>query len=259
LIETLREGGAEVVVVAARDAAAVAHAGAKSAIVATVGATALREAIRGTDRPIVAAMCLRSQVERETVAAAPGRRVAGVALDVPLAAVAQQVRQLFPKVRRMGVLRRGGEGAGLQSLQAEAAAFEMRVELAECDGPADLVAAFLSLTGRADVVWCPADETLYSATTVKPLMLASLHHRLATVGFSEGIVRAGAVAGVMPVYEAIGERAARMALARPEGAGAWRLEGPPELHVWVNRRVLRILGLDYDAPKRGDGDVEIID
>lgn len=251
LTERLQAGGQGFVRANSADAASIERQGAGSEAAVAIGVGALREALRRTDLPVVAAMCLRSQLETAAAEAAPHRPISGVALDIAAADAAVEVRKLFPSVRRLGVLRGRGRGEPRSALQAAVERAGLSLELRECDGPAELVDAFVSMRPDADAVWCPADAELYSATTVKPLILASLKTRLAVVGFSSGIVRAGAAAGLLPDFRAIGERAADLVLAATPPRGRLAIEECPRYRVAVNRRVLRILGL-----KLGPSDVE---
>ncbi len=115
--------------------------------------------------------------------------------------------------------------------------------------PEELLRGFASLKGKVDFVLCFPDSTLYNSATIKPLILASLEHRLPIVGFSPNFVRAGAAAGVYPDFREIGRQAGRVA----RGCGS-TCPGTEEtarvLNVAVNQRVERLLGLEHDPAAR---------
>jgi len=117
-----------------------------------------------------------------------------------------------------------------------------------CNGAEDLVRVFATLRGQADFVWCRPDNSLYDATTVRSLIMASLRLQLPLVGFSSSFVRAGAATGVWADYREIGLQTAdavRRCLLRQPGTP--QSEPPRKLKIAVNERVIRLMGLDYKA------------
>jgi ABC-type uncharacterized transport system substrate-binding protein len=111
-----------------------------------------------------------------------------------------------------------------------------------------LLKALSALQGKVDFVLCMPDPDLYNAVTIKPLVMASLEHRLPLVGFSPSFVRAGAAAGIFPDYRDLGRQAAEMAQHLLRGEERTADESPRKLQVAINQRVARLLGVDF----RGD-------
>jgi ABC-type uncharacterized transport system substrate-binding protein len=127
--------------------------------------------------------------------------------------------------------------------------------IAQVKGPPELLRAFVSLDGKADLVLTLPDGALYNSATVKPLILASIEHRLPVIGFSAAFVRAGAAAGVFIDFREAGRRAAEAALRGDAGRAQRAVDPALKLRVAVNQRVLRLLGMAYE---RG-GDVETLE
>ncbi|PWU07791.1 MAG: hypothetical protein C5B51_09030 [Terriglobia bacterium] len=170
---------------------------------------------------------------------------AHVILDLPLQKVLGVMRVLLPQHRRVGIIRsrlRAYETAEILEAAARKEGFTAIV--VDCEGPGGLLKAVATFSGRVDILLCLPDAELYNAVTIKPLMLASLGHRLPVVGFSPAFVRAGAVVGIYPDYEDIGRQTAEMALRIMRGEGRGFEEGPRKVHAAVNERVARLLGID---------------
>ena len=154
-----------------------------------VGKDALHAlSVAKTVSPVVGTMMLRED------AAAEGAPSAGeVVLDVPSRRLFEELHSLFPEKMRLGVLVSANDERG--GLAAHGREMGFSVEFAEVETPQRLLAAFLSLKGRADLVVLLPNARLYNSATVRPLILASLENRLPIVGFSSTFVRAGSGGG----------------------------------------------------------------
>lgn len=206
--------------------------------VIAVGSRALAEVrAKHTAVPVIASMMLRSDVE------AGGRRVD---LELPLAAQLQSMRTLWPRKLRVGIIRGPAQAReGADALEAVARKEGFAPIVVDCAGPAQLLKAVIALQGKVDFILCLPDGELYNPVTVKPLVLASLEHRLPLVGYSAAFVRAGAAAGLFPDYRDLGRQAAEMALAAVRGEErAWQ-ESPRKIQAAVNQRVMRLLGVEF--------------
>jgi ABC-type uncharacterized transport system substrate-binding protein len=221
-------------------------------VVVAVGSEAT-QALRGqgTPAPVISTMVLGKA--GQTL----GGRIAGaVTLDMPPGLVLRIVGKVFPQSRRLGALWNPARGAeGLSELTAEASRAGFVLRVAEAPDPSRLLAALDSLDGNADLVWCLPDETLYTPTTVKPLVLASLRKRLPLIGFSAAFARAGAAIGIYPDFREVGVQTAEMVRRYLEGQSRPGSEGPRKLKAVVNPKVVRLLGLRAVAPEQGSGSV----
>ncbi len=195
-------------------------------------------------------------VLRKSGPALGGRFVGAVTLDMPPPLVLRIVGEVFPRCKRLGLLWNPGRGAEtLAELAAAAGRTGFVVRTAEVSDPALLLAAFDSLAGNADLVWCLPDETLYTPTTVRPLVLASLRKRLPLIGFSAAFARAGAVIGIYPDFRDVGVQTAEMVRRYLDGQSRPGAEAPRKLRALVNLKVVRLLGLRPTAPEQGSGSV----
>lgn len=199
--------------------------------------------------PVISTMILAKSIQ------APASRIVGaVTLDMPPALVLRIVGKIFPQARRLGLLWSPARGAqSLSELTAEASRAGFVLRTAEVPDPSRLLAALDALEGKADLVWCLPDETLYTPTTVKPLVVASLRKRLPLVGFSAGFARAGAVIGIYPDFREVGAQTAGMVKRFLDGESRPGSETPRRLRAVVNLKVLRLLGLRAGVSEEAAG------
>ena len=195
------------------------------------------------DVPVICTMVLRHQ---------PGARpainaTATVLLDVPLTSLLAQLKQVFPAKTRLGIIRNPATHANIAAEQSRALQMGFTVRVLDCATPEHLLATFLELKDQVDFVWCLPDGSLYNSATIKPLILASIQHRLPIIGFSEGFVRAGAAVGIYADFHDVGLQTAELAQQLLAGRTIHSGDGPRKLKVAVNRSVIRLLGLRYVA------------
>ncbi|MBZ5727316.1 MAG: hypothetical protein LAP87_20245 [Acidobacteriia bacterium] len=208
-------------------------------LVVAVGSRALAEVqSHHGAAPVIATMVLR-----------PGEADASgghVDLDLPLSAQLQAMRALLPQRLRVGILRNPARSRySAEALEARARKEGYAAIVVDCGGPGSLLKAVGSLKGKVDFLLCFPDPDLYNPVTIKPLLVATLEDRLPIVGFSPAFVRAGAAAGIYPDYRETGRQTGEMALRVLRGEDRGASEGPRKIHIAVNQRVARLLGVDF--------------
>jgi ABC-type uncharacterized transport system substrate-binding protein len=198
----------------------------------------------GPSVPVVATMVL---------ARAPGsatyqKTVGTVTLDVPPAEILLRLKRLYPKRTRIALIR----GPGLSSVAASNVVDSARVQgyvvqVLDCPTPKVLLDVLVTLRDRVDFVWCLPDTSLYQGPTIQALILEAIRHRIPLIGFSEGLVRAGALVGFYPDYHEIGRQTAEAVSRHARGQPPVPVESPRALRAAVNERVMRALGVQYVA------------
>ena len=205
--------------------------------------------------PVICTMLLRSTPE-QYAAASP---TATISLDVSIQSLLARLKVLFPEKTRLGIIRNPALG-GLNSapLPARSQLQGFTVRVVECSGAEQLLAALDSLQGQVDFVWCLPDGRLYNSATIKPLILASIEHRLPLIGFSENFTRAGAAVGIYPDFRDIGLQTGEVARQVLDGQPLHAPEGPRRLRVAINQSVLRLPGLRYAPAAADSGEFSIL-
>ena len=201
------------------------------------------------DVPVLGTMILRS--DADSGKAAGNRTPSTIALDVPIDALADRLKEVFPGKTRLGIiLNPAWPGLSSAGLQALAKQHGLALHIAMCSRAEDVLAAFLSLKGQVDFVWCLPDNSVYNSVTVQALLLASLNNRLPIIGFSSSFVRAGALMGVYPDFREVGMQTAEAVRNYLAGRPLPTLETPRVFRVAVNQRVERLLGVQPSVLKK---------
>ena len=225
-----------------------------SGFAVAVGGDALRAlAAAKAQISVVTTMCFREDLKIVGFPPAGIRLAGALWLDLGIAQLAGGLRMAFPEARRIALLRNPSQGdpAGA-SARPHPLPSGMNVTVVDCAGPADLLPALGKLRGQVEFVVCLPDSSLYNQTTVEPLILASLEHRLPLVGFSASFVRAGAAVGVYPDFTDIGLQTAILAQrCQTEGADSPE-EYPRRTIVAANERVLHLLGREFRAREHAE-------
>jgi ABC-type uncharacterized transport system substrate-binding protein len=226
----------------------------KPELLVAVGSPAA-EAVGALDSslPVVATMVLG-----EVRHALEGKQPAAtIALDLPPDLVLSRLKQLYPKKTRIAVARGPGlSDATVAAIRAQARELGYEVQILECPGPKQLLEGLGPLRGHADFLWCFPDSALYAGPVVSELILRSIRVGLPLIGFSEGMVRAGALIGFYPDYGDVGRQTAEAVLRMLQGDPLPARHGPRKFRGAVNERVMRVLGLE---PARGGaGGLEVV-
>ncbi|MEO8096892.1 MAG: ABC transporter substrate binding protein [Acidobacteriota bacterium] len=222
-------------------------AAAKSPVVVAFGSRAAeRLALTDPSVPLVTTMVLEDAM---ALGKSP-QSVSTISLSVSPALILSKLKSAFPERRRLAVLVRPNSGPSRGSLIATAQRLGYVLEIIECASAKDVLAAFATLRGKVDFVWCLPDSVLFPAGAIPPILLASIRNELPVIGFSEGFVRAGAAVGFFPDYADIGVQTAEVVKRVLAKQDTSRMEFPRKVRMAVNDRVLRILGMD--RPKLSD-------
>lgn len=167
-------------------------------------------------------------------------RASAIYLEQPLKRQLAFIRFLMPEKRRIGVLlssRSNDQRSRLESL-AEQQGFDLQV--AEVVSAKQIGKQLRTLTARIDSLLALPDPTLYNSKTLAGILLTAYRDNIPVIGFSAGMVKAGAIAGIYSSPQTAGTEAA------DAGLGLLRGEAPFEAYptlfeARVNRSVARAL------------------
>jgi putative tryptophan/tyrosine transport system substrate-binding protein len=182
-----------------------------------------------------------------------GRPVAGVTIDVPIAAQIALIAQADPKARTLGMLYRAGAPDSKDQIDRvqEAMPAGWKLETVAVDQYGSVADAIDALTSRhIDVIWTNLDSGIYETATVRTLLLAGLRTNLPVFGFSPAFVRAGALIGIGVDPVAQGQQAAGLTLRllkNPSDGTIARIQVPEQFQIAVNLVVAEKLGVQLPS------------
>ncbi len=218
-------------------------------VIVAVGARAVSEVRQtGTDIPLIYAMVLDpAALDLPQPGDRDITRTTGVSMSISLDAQFAAMRELLPEGRTLGVLfnpRNSAEIIERARSVAKTYEFELLAQVVRDEG--EVLTAARLLLPRVDGLWSVADPTVLTYSNARRLLLQCLRARRPFFAVSEGYVRTGALAAVAADPEAVGRRAAQMALHVAEGGSIADVppEEPPGVEVFINRSTAGRLGLE---------------
>ena len=216
--------------------------------IVVVGSQAARKVVEsGTDIPLVYAMLLDPASHDLP---APGdlsvNGATGVSMSISLETQFKAMRAVFPRGRTIGVLYDPQNSSAMIERARKVAArhkFELVARAVHSEG--EVLSASRLLLAEVDGLWSIADSTVLTYSNARMLLLQCLRARRPFFAISEGYVRTGALSAVAADPQAVGRRAAEMALHIAEGGDVADIppEEPPEVQVFFNRSTAEWLGL----------------
>ena len=192
----------------------------------------------------------------------------GISTDIPLEAQVRLISDALPNARTMGMLYRSDAERSLALFKNVQASLPQgwRLEAVAVDKHGSPAEAIDTLLGKkVDVTWTAPDASVYDAATIRTLLLGAMRRKTPVFGYSDAVVRCGALLGVGLKAKTQGEQAAALVarlLNQPEpasrptthGGGPDRDPEPPKFRVIVNLIVAKELGLEIppDVIRRAD-------
>ncbi len=223
-------------------------------LIVTVGlaaaqSTIARQAGAAAPRPMLCLLIPRQTFERLASAGDSGasRRVSAVYIDQPLSRQLDLIRIALPGKERVGVVL-GPTSAGLaRELRDNARERALVVNAAEIAETGGVYGALQDVLRRSDLLLAIADPLAFGASTAYGVLLASYHAQIPVVGFSDSLVKAGALIAVFSTPRQQGRQGAEIAGRFLAGEAALpAAQFPRYFTVAVNYSVARSLGLPME-------------
>jgi hypothetical protein len=176
----------------------------------------------------------------------------GVNCNAPIKNQVDLIREILPDAKVIGVLVREGSEDGQARAQELGASLPegMTVETVVVSADVPFSAAVKELLSRPiDLVWTFPDEALFNEATTKSLLHSSLRKRKPVYGYSQDVVRAGALFGVTMDSQAQGRAVADLAFTLlshpgmgPQAASRFRDPRATNGTIALNLAVANVLG-----------------
>jgi len=180
-------------------------------------------------------------------------RVTGVTSDISPVQQVQWIRTVHPGVRSIAVLHSSHSKRTVAAIKEAAARIGMTCSAIEADRT-EFPKAIQALSDiECDGVLMIPDSQVYDSACVQRLLLWGIRQKKPVWGFSEAVVKAGAIAAQYPDAEAVGRQAAELVRSvigglEPAAAG---LQYPNHIETSVNDHTARMIGISLDERRIG--------
>jgi ABC-type uncharacterized transport system substrate-binding protein len=213
-------------------------------LVVSIGSRAAQAVARQPEKPTALHAFIPRQVWRElgTCCTETGYASA-IFIDQPMPRLMRLIAAVAPQASRVGTLLGPASHAWADELASAAVQAGFALETREIVDADELGSRLRLLTARNDVLLALPDATIYNRNTVYPVLLTSYSARVPVIGFSAGMVTAGAAAAAYMSPEDAGS-ALFDAVQGYLATGSLPPAGPSgHFSVAVNEDVLRSLRL----------------
>lgn len=165
-----------------------------------------------------------------------------------------KIKLLQPKLTRLAVVSSSADSALYLAELRKSAAGGPEIIDARVSGPAEIPDALRAIEGKADALWLSPDPALVTPQTFELIKQFSWDHNIPFYAPTEGLVGAGAAAGVSVTPEAAGRQAAEAARRQLAGLETGGILYPAELRLTVNLPSAAKSGLKIDPGALGKVD-----
>lgn len=170
-----------------------------------------------------------------------GENVFGVSLDIRPELKVEEARRIFGRSKRIGTV----YSAKTAPDYARAFPAELKVVKRTVGSEAELMDAFRRISGEIDFFLMLPDPAIYSANSIKQLMMESMRSRIPVIGLSSSYVSAGAVLSLDCDYADLGRQAGEMALEIFGGGEPGdRVQAPRKIRFSLNAVTAKLCGLE---------------
>jgi len=214
-------------------------------LLVSVGTKATQAALALHTRiPILAVLVPKASFDALAAPANEERRpISAIYLDQPYSRQLALIRLAFPERERVGVLLREQDRQKLDALLAAARVRKVQVVSELLPNGAAIVPALERLLAASDLLLVLPDALLYNKNDIQSVLLTSYRYHDPLVGYSQALVRAGAIMALYSTPAQIGYQAAEVAL-RSLNTGTLPVpQYPKYFTVSVNLQVARSLGI----------------
>ncbi|GBL45033.1 hypothetical protein SFMTTN_0837 [Sulfuriferula multivorans] len=218
---------------------------ANTSLLVSVGMKATRAALAlNTRAPILAVLVPKDSFDSLALPANEARRsISAIYLDQPYSRQLAMIRMAFPERRRIGVLLREKNRQKLEALLASARLQKIQVTGELIPNASEIIPALEHLLGASDMLLVLPDALLYNKNDIQGVLLTSYRYHVPLIGYSQALVRAGAIVALYSKPQQIGYHAAEVALRYLDTGDLPAPQYPKYFTVSINQQVARSLNI----------------
>ncbi|MHB1247177.1 MAG: ABC transporter substrate-binding protein [Sulfuriferula sp.] len=213
-------------------------------LLVSIGMRATRVALALNTRvPVLAVLVPKDSFNALVLSANEVRRpISAIYLDQPYSRQLAMIRLAFPERRSVGVLLREQSRLKLEALLASAKLQKIQVNGELISNTDEIVPSLEYLLASSDLLLVLPDAMLYNKNDIRGVLLTSYHYHVPLIGYSEALVRAGAIMALYSKPQQIGYQAAEV-VSHSIGASLPAPQYPKYFTVSINQQVARSLNI----------------
>ncbi|MGR3218889.1 MAG: ABC transporter substrate-binding protein [Candidatus Anammoxibacter sp.] len=199
-------------------------------IVYTIGANASKLAITNQISPVVFSLVLNPDVFSNS-------HVTGASLNIPFSKKLNNIKKVFPNVKRVGVIYSHGSTHMYNEISNACDEIGFQLVGKKIDSKKEFPRALKEISKRIDILVMIPDQTIYFLQSIKHLLIESVKKKFPVAGLSSFHTKAGAIISFESDYRDMGRQAGEIAFRILKG------ENPVDIPASRPRKVKYSLNL----------------
>jgi putative tryptophan/tyrosine transport system substrate-binding protein len=175
-----------------------------------------------------------------------GSNLTGVSLDILPELQFKKLKEILPKLSRVGIIYNTKEKDWIQNIERVAKKLDLIIVAKPISSAADVPHVLDELIGSADCLWAQVDPLIYNAQSSQYILLTLLRNKIPLMAFSSQYVKAGALLALECDYSEIGRQAAQMAIKVLVNKAATSISValPERMNLVVNNKIAELIGVE---------------
>jgi putative ABC transport system substrate-binding protein len=177
--------------------------------------------------------------------------IGGVCINILPEQQVETIREVLPKVKRIGLLydpKKSGDY--IQQAQEVASKRGVSLVIKEVHRPQEVSSAMKELKGEVDLVWMIPDTTVVTPETVEGFLLFSVENKVPVLTFSKKYVEMGCLMAIEAEGKDVGEQGGEIAqeiLSKRKDMRDVGVVKPRKEVVTVNMKIAKKLGISIEG------------
>ncbi|MFH1640587.1 MAG: ABC transporter substrate-binding protein [Candidatus Omnitrophota bacterium] len=169
----------------------------------------------------------------------PGNNLTGISLDILPEVQFRKLKEMLPKVSRVGVIYNAKEKDWIKEIEEAAKKTGLAIVAKPINSESDVPAKLAEISKEADCIWAQAEPSIYNAQSSQYILLQLLRNKIPFMAFSSQYVKAGALLSLECDYNDIGRESAQIAIKVLNGAnlGSTPVAFPEKINLAVNQKI----------------------
>lgn len=219
-------------------------------LIVTVGMRAAELAMTETDLPVLAVMLPKVGYNELLVKVAPekpAREISAIYLDQPWDRQLDFLQAALPDRRRIGLLYSSDTRLDIARLRRDVAKRGGSLVSQAIRSAEEIFPGLETVLNDSDMLLAIADNSIYSNSNIRNILLTNYHHGVPLIGLSLSYVNAGALCAIFSTPEQLAEQAGSAVIFFARTRQLPESQYPADFTVAVNQQVARSLGIKLPA------------
>jgi protein-tyrosine-phosphatase len=171
------------------------------------------------------------------------------------------MQKLVPTWKSAGIITSKTSSKQLDDIKQCGTQHGITIRIYHVNNEKDLIQNLDNAVIQNDVLLALADTVVYNSRSVKNILLTAYRHRKPVIGYSNSLVKAGAVAAIYTSAEDAGVQAAEIIEEYNAAKGCFgrRIFTPSTFTVSINRQVARALDIDLGEHADFSDDLDLLE